>query len=382
MLTLRTFDSNIVSLAVLVIIYIDARNRLEIKFTLYNLFMALVKLNIALIVIDLVTWVFDGIPGFWSGLTVHSTNLLLFIMEPFASAFWVLYANYLVFHDDQRIARLKKQLSVPLLFNAALSIASLSTGWFFSINGQNIYQRGNFYWVHLLFCMVLMLYPFTFILKNRKKIPDKYFFSLITFLIPISIGTVLQVLYYGVTYLWTGMMLSLVIVYLTIQDRESSTDFLTEVYNRKQLDHFVKSKINGGRRQKPFSAILMDLDQFKEINDRYGHDVGDEALQDTVKVLRKCLRQNDFLARYGGDEFLVVLDIDDLPMLEMTIQRINSGFRTYNEENHKPFSLNVSLGYQVYDYQTAMTSEEFLKVLDTLMYQDKKESSERIFSEH
>ena len=254
-----------------------------------------------------------------------------------------------------------------------LSLVFLLDG-FFRIDEQNIYHRGDLYWVHMLFCVILMLFPFTFIFKNRKKISKKHFYSLIIFIIPITVGTTLQVLYYGVTYLWTGMMLSLLIIYLTIQERESSTDFLTEINNRKQVDHYIKNKIKTNKKQKPFSAILMDLDRFKEINDHYGHDIGDEALQDTVKVLKKCLRQNDFLARYGGDEFLIILDIENPQMLDMTVHRIKIGFEDFNKENHKPYNLSVSIGYLIYDYRSDMNSEEFLKLLDTLMYQNKEDT--------
>ncbi len=373
MVSLKTLDSSILSLIILIIIYLDARSRLEVKLTLYNLFITLVRLNMALIIIDLLTWVFDGSSGLQNQVVVHTVNLLLFIIEPLGLALWGLYANYSVFHDENRIARLKKYLSIPLIINTFLSILSLFTGWFFKIDEQNIYHRGDLYWLHLLICIFLLIFPFSFIFKNRKKIPKKQFTSLLLFIVPITIGTTLQVLFYGITYTWSGMMLSLLIIYLSIQDRESSTDFLTEVFNRKQLDHYIKNKININKRQKPFSAILMDLDKFKEINDKYGHDVGDEALQDAVKVLRKCLRQNDFLARYGGDEFLIVMDIGTPEMLEMTIQRIKTGFEDFNKENHRSYNLSVSLGYYIYDYQSSMRSEELLKHLDKLMYQNKEE---------
>ena len=192
------------------------------------------------------------------------------------------------------------------------------------------------------------------------------------FIIPISVGTTLQVLFYGVTYTWSGMMLSLLIVYLIIQDRESSTDFLTEVNNRKQLDHYIKTKINSGRKQEPFSIILLDLNRFKEINDKFGHDVGDEALQDAVKILRQCLRQSDFLARYGGDEFLIVMDIGTPQMLEKSVQRIKDCFEDFNHENHKPYSLSFSSGYYLYDYRSHMSADQLLKHVDKLMYRDKE----------
>ena len=103
------------------------------------------------------------------------------------------------------------------------------------------------------FCFILFL----LFLNNKNNIPKKHFNSLLLFIILISVGTTLQVLFYGVTYTWSGMMLSLLIVYLIIQDRESSTDFLTEVNNRKQLDHYIKTKINSGRKQEPFSIMRL-----------------------------------------------------------------------------------------------------------------------------
>ena len=131
MVTLKTFDSNIVSLLVLFIIYVDARNHLEVKFTLYNLFMNLVRLNMVLIVINLITWVVDGHFGFWNELFVDTSNLALFVLEPLASTLWIMYADYLVFHDENRILMLKKVLSIPIIINALLSVISLFTGWFF-----------------------------------------------------------------------------------------------------------------------------------------------------------------------------------------------------------------------------------------------------------
>ncbi len=370
-MTLKTLDSSVLSFIVLSIIFFDARSRLERKFTLYNLFTSLVLLNMILIAIDLSTWFFDGKPGLFNVIGTHLSNLFLFIIEPVGLLLWILYANFLVFHDEHRIQKLKKILIILLVINAILSIISLRTGWYFGFNDQNIYHRGDFYLIHLALCVFLLLFPFPFIFKNRKDIPKKQFTSLLLFIIPIIIGTTLQVLHYGVTYTWSGMMVSLLIVYLTIQDRESSTDFLTEVYNRKQLDHFIKNKVKC-KRHNSFSVILLDLDKFKEINDKFGHDVGDEALQDTVEVLQSNLRHDDFLARYGGDEFLIVMDIHTAELLEATIQRLKISFNEFNLLSQKPYTLSFSSGYYLYNSQSKMSAQELMKHVDQLMYQDKE----------
>ena len=372
MVTLRTFDSSMLSLIVLIIIYFNAHSRLERKFTQYRLFLDLVLLNIALICIDLITWLVNGVPGSqfrWIG---FAANVVLYTFAPMGVTFWVLYANFQIFHDEDRITRLTRVLSIPLVINGIISFLSVFNGYFFVLDDQNIYSRGDLYFLHLALCVVLLLFPFPALFRNKKNIPKNVFSSLLLFLVPITIGTTLQVLFYGVSYLWSGLMVSLLIVYLCIQDRESSTDFLTEVNNRKQLDHFIKNKINSGRKQEPFSIILLDLDHFKEINDEFGHTIGDEALQDAVKLLSNCLRQNDFLARFGGDEFLIVTDITTSEALEKIIQRIKFCFEDFNQDNQKPYSLSFSYGSYLYDHTSNMDADQLLKYLDELMYKDKE----------
>ncbi len=372
-MTLKTLDSSVLSFIVLGIIFLDARSRLERKFTLYNLFTSLVLLNMILIVNDLVAWYFDGKLGLFNEICCRLSDVILFIIEPGSLVIWNLYANYLVFHDEHRLQKLKKFFFILLIINAVFIILNLYTGWFFGFNAQNEYYRGDFYILHLLFCIFILFAPFPFIFSNRQNISKKHFHSLLLFVFPLTVGVILQFLFYGVSYIWSGMMLSILIIYLSIQDRESSTDFLTEIYNRKQLDHFIKNKVRC-KRKSSFSIILIDLDKFKDINDKYGHDVGDEALQDTVEILQRNLRHNDFLSRYGGDEFLIVMDIHTPELLEATIQRLKESFKEFNQTRKKPYSLSFSSGYYLYNKHSKMSAQELMKHVDQLMYRDKEKS--------
>ena len=72
-------------------------------------------------------------------------------------------------------------------------------------------------------------------------------------------------------------------------------------------------------REKVFSAILIDINNFKYINDTYGHNIGDSALEAAAKLLKSCLRTSDFIARYGGDEFCIIPDISNKNDLEALI---------------------------------------------------------------
>jgi diguanylate cyclase (GGDEF)-like protein len=134
----------------------------------------------------------------------------------------------------------------------------------------------------------------------------------------------------------------------------------------------LKEKIGKCNEDKTFSAIMIDLNDFKSINDTFGHDIGDSALQTSVKLLKSCLRSKDFIARYGGDEFCVVLDISNRKELVELVCRINSRIEKYNESNVQPYKLGFSMGYAVYDYHSHMQAEEFQKKIDKLMYENKR----------
>jgi diguanylate cyclase (GGDEF)-like protein len=89
---------------------------------------------------------------------------------------------------------------------------------------------------------------------------------------------------------------------------ESSHDFLTEVPNRRAFDRRLHEEIDRFRRGgPPFSLVLMDIDHFKQVNDRYGHTVGDEVLQYVAAAINRGHRATDFTARYGGEEFALIL---------------------------------------------------------------------------
>lgn len=94
---------------------------------------------------------------------------------------------------------------------------------------------------------------------------------------------------------------------LTQAQEESRRDGLTGTYNRKALDSFVYSLLDaGGSRKDRFAVLMLDLDDFKTINDHYGHLVGDRVLFALVDICRGLIRSEDFFARYGGDEFAIV----------------------------------------------------------------------------
>jgi diguanylate cyclase (GGDEF)-like protein len=374
--TLKTLDASVISLIMLVFIFINSRTRADKQQLSQKLFTSIVILNMYLLIVDYLAWAFNAAPGETYIILNAGFNCLLYISAPAALMLWAFYLYYQVHTDKKRLKKLRQVLVLLFITNAVLSAASLFTGWYFSVDAQNIYHRGPLFALHVIYNYGLMLYSVFFVLRNRKAIEKKYFYSLLLFFVPPTVGTLLQTFIYGLSYNWVGMALSVLMVYFNIQNRSLNTDYLTGAYNRRQLDGYTKSKARSG--ENVFGAIMFDLDNLKQINDTYGHDAGDDALKDAVSVVRRSIRENDFIARTGGDEFVVILDVQDIRGLEAAKDRIEQGVAEFNKSSSRAYRLSFSYGYSIYDVKSGVQLDEFFKQIDTFMYKDKNEKKTRV----
>jgi len=224
--------------------------------------------------------------------------------------------------------------------------------------------------------VILNLSSFILVIMNKKQIDRRHYFSLILFALPPFTAIALQIFFYGISIMLNCVVISLLIAYLNIQDHDMNTDHLTGIYNRKMLENYLKKKINRSNEKKTFSAIMLDINNFKYINDTFGHETGDKALETAAGILRSCIRSNDFIARFGGDEFWLILNITAKEDLAEFADRIRSCLDHYNALESSVFKLSFSMGYAVYQYDSHMGMEEFQKHIDNLMYEDKKKQKQ------
>ncbi len=105
----------------------------------------------------------------------------------------------------------------------------------------------------------------------------------------------------------------------------SMVDELTGLHNRRYLEEALETEIYRGQRcGRPFSLVMMDLDRFKDYNDQFGHQSGDDVLQYLGRVMKSALRKTDIACRYGGDEFSILLPATDAQKAEKLVERIRS----------------------------------------------------------
>lgn len=159
-------------------------------------------------------------------------------------------------------------------------------------------------------------------------------------------------------------------------------DGLTGLLNRRAIEEYAEAEFNlAGRKERIMSAILVDIDHFKGINDRYGHKVGDHALQQVAKVLREDLRKYDRVGRWGGEEFILILPDTQLQDAVMVAERIRlkTAETQISLENGETFSVHISLGVACTTSQFQSLTK-FIDAADQALYQSKQSGRNRVCS--
>jgi len=154
----------------------------------------------------------------------------------------------------------------------------------------------------------------------------------------------------------------------------SETDHLTGLYNRQTFDDYFELKFTQAVQQgQNLSLVMLDIDDFKKINDNYGHQVGDECLKTVAEYLRQTnLRSDDFIARYGGEEVVIVLTNTDMQSAQEISQRICDGLGKIKlSAEQSTIVLTASFGVAELKYNEASSTTQLLKLADDALYQAK-----------
>lgn len=151
----------------------------------------------------------------------------------------------------------------------------------------------------------------------------------------------------------------------------SSVDKLTGVYTRKYLEDFITDTIeNTGTRQENVSFIMFDFDFFKMINDRYGHQTGDEVLKKVCKIVTSCIRKEDICGRYGGEEFIVVLPGANKEQAYIIAEKLRTRVEGENILGNKAL-VTISLGISTYP-EHGHWKQELIEKADQALYVSKQ----------
>ncbi len=153
----------------------------------------------------------------------------------------------------------------------------------------------------------------------------------------------------------------------------SFTDELTGLYNRRGFFAFCDQVLKLCKRQKKGAFLLYaDLDNLKRINDMFGHPAGDKVLIETATIFRETFRESDIIARFGGDEFVVIPVGSTTNGLELITTRLRQNIEAHNAREDCKYTLSISFGTSYYDPRSPYSIDELVAQAETVMYVQKR----------
>jgi len=160
-------------------------------------------------------------------------------------------------------------------------------------------------------------------------------------------------------------------------EKDSNLDGLTKIFNRRALDRYLKKVIQKGSLKHELHLLMVDVDDFKNINDTYGHIVGDKVLIFIANLLKKTLRDGDKVFRYGGEEFIIILNRITTDKCIEIAQRILKTIST-NTLLYKGKSINITVSIGATKYVDGDSIQELIARADQALYNSKKQGKNQL----
>lgn len=346
---LLCFEVNIVCIIVLAII------RFNIKYSEYSpgrrprVMTRLIYSTVGFYVLDILGgYVRLYLPN-PNGVIVYVLSAAYFLLFAISAYVWFFYSEILHNKDFFDKKRSHILLAIPLFALVVLFTVSYFNGCLFSVNEQGEYKRGPLFvlqavvsFAYILIAGIRCAY---FARKNKKS---SNYYDLVTFATYSVFTVICGILQFSVgefPIMIIGDTLSILMLYLHYLRNMISLDPLTQIPNRRKLLYQTMEAEKSLRPDEDLYFMFIDVDEFKKINDKYGHIEGDRVLGDVSRVIRKfCKRNNGFCGRYGGDEFAVVQKLNRFCEFDSP-EQIDALFKEKGLKTKDGTPITVSIGY-------------------------------------
>ena len=163
-------------------------------------------------------------------------------------------------------------------------------------------------------------------------------------------------------------------------EEKASFDFLTKLYNRRKFNSFLEYEISKANRYKDqhLSLLLVDIDYFKNVNDTYGHLVGDNILQEISKILTICSRDTDIVARWGGEEFVLMLPQTNIEQAFFVGEKLRATIEKHKFDDVKHITCSIGVG----KFHQNEDKDTLFKRVDAALYKAKNSGRNKVEMEH
>ncbi len=346
------------------------RKRVQAEDNIFNL-MAIIVLIEA--IIEIISFVVDGKSFACGRVMNYVTNSLSFAGTVSIGVLWCIYVDLRVHKNYQKTRRSIKFVMIPWLVEIiALIYNSFGTNFLFIVSKDNIYQRGPYVVIGYVTLLIYFAYSIFLVYRSKRQVFRLDFFPVHYFVGPCLAGVIVQGTFYGISSSWVSVAIAMIFVQMKADSENLLTDALSGLYNRRYLNGILDKKdIAKG---KPLYGIMMDINDLKEINDRFGHSKGDCAIRTLGDILFKSVPEGGMPIRYAGDEFVVLMSDITQEQADSAMNEIDRNIQKFNESKAEPFILSAAMGQAKLGSDANV--EAFLTQMDENMYIEKRKYHE------
>ena len=285
---------------------------------------------------------------------VTFANMGYFIFLNTSALLWFFFSEY---SQDSGLIKKDWQKAlwcIPAFAVIVMTLISPWTGIMMKVyveEGIVKYQSGSLQILQIILTLTYLVCSTVFAVVravNKNNYSKREFYVMYaTFIVPTLIGTIVELIF-SVPAIAIGITIAVLLVYIKSQETLVLLDPLTQMNNRRLMNEFLQKKIS--HHNKKLFLFMLDADDFKKINDEYGHNEGDEALITIATSLKMFADKKDyFVARYGGDEFCIIAELFDEGEAVLLCDAFEKILREQHAKKNKKYPLIMSIGYAQYD---------------------------------
>ena len=367
--------TNAISVAILLILHYVARARIirdRPEDRVYRIMVIGVMLGS---VMEAFSYVLDGKLFFGARVLNYFINTYIFSANMLLPFLMLVYVDLCLYGRIDRIRKRYKPQIIIGIAMIAVNIVNFFVPISYVITENNVYERRPFSYFYYVVIIYYFMSIFFLLRKFQKENGARVFLSFGIFIVPVIVGTGLQFLFYGLSLAWLSSAIGLVGLFMMQQNEMAYIDPLVRLYNRQYMDHILSSWIS---RNRHFVGAMLDIDDFKSINDTLGHTEGDNALKEAAEILRQSCVGEEWLFRFAGDEFIVLKLSDSPDGIDSFIEKVNECISDFNRADH-PYRLSLSYGVSFF---SGGSIDVFIKEMDARMYAMKEKNHAETISAH
>ncbi len=357
----RFYQIDLYAIALLlVILFVIKINQKKFSYRL-KIFKTFIYSALLILIFECFVWMVDGVPGSFFRFLVYFTNSVLIVVAVMMPAILSYYVEFTIFQDQQKLRKKLPYYFIPSGMMLILSLINAIHPILFTVDANNKYADLPLLWVAIGITLVIYVYLVYLVIRNRHKLQTKYLVGVLVFIAIPIIGSAIQMIFYGLLVTWSLTALAITYMYLVFETTSSNVDYLTGVSTRRYAEEYIDHLIN---KRQAFDIYMIDVDNFKALNDEYGHIEGDKILIDIANILKKVFPNQSVVSRYGGDEFIVAST--DFSRTQEEIRKTHQACKLKNNNPLKD-KVNCSIGYYHYNGE-ALTLDQVIMKADQEMY--------------